>query len=189
MNRIRAFLEEKVSLSDSDWLIFSSKLTKQHFTKKTVLLEVGHTENYLSFIQEGGSIRQVLTKDEDDVTFGFSFQGEFVSAYDSFLAQIPSLYRLEALTDTILWRLTYQDLQSIYQQTSLGNTIGRLMVEELFLKKAAREISLLIDTAQIRYEKLFKERPNLIQQIPLQYIASYIGVTPQALSRIRKRIS
>ena len=67
--------------------------------------------------------------------------------------------------------------------------IGRRASEELFLKKSKRELSLLRDSAEERYLNLFEERPELLREIPLKYIASYIGVTPQALSRIRRRIS
>ena len=73
--------------------------------------------------------------------------------------------------------------------TGIGNQIGRLACEELFLKKSKRELSLLNDTATKRYLNLMEEQPLLFQQVPLKYIASYIGITPQALSRIRKRIS
>jgi CRP-like cAMP-binding protein len=112
-----------------------------------------------------------------------------VSAYDFFLTQEPSTYQLETLTDTILWSVSYNDLEIIYDQTEIGNTIGRLASEDLFMKKSKRELSLLIQSAQERYLNLFTEQPELLQFIPLKYIASYIGVTPQALSRIRKRIS
>lgn len=80
-------------------------------------------------------------------------------------------------------------MQEIYKETQIGNTIGRQASEELFLKKSQRELSLLNETAEQRYLKLFSEQPELIKEIPLKYIASYIGITPQALSRIRKRIS
>ena len=83
----------------------------------------------------------------------------------------------------------YADLQEVYTKTRIGNLIGRLSSERLFLIKSKREQSLLNESAEQRYLNLFTERPNLIQKIPLKYIASYIGVTPQALSRIRKRIS
>jgi hypothetical protein len=66
--------------------------------------------------------------------------------------------------------------------------VGRFISEKLFLIKSKREQSLLNETSEQRYLNLFKDRPNVIKQIPLKYIASYIGVTPQALSRIRKRI-
>ena len=83
---------------------------------------------------------------------------------------------------------SYKNLQEVYKKTSIGNTLGRLSSERLFLIKSKREISLLNETAEERYLKLFDERPELIKEIPLKYIASYIGVTAQALSRIRKRI-
>ena len=77
----------------------------------------------------------------------------------------------------------------IYSKTAVGNVIGRKAAESLFLEKAKRELALLNDSAEQRYLNLFTEQPELILQIPLKYIASYIGITPQALSRIRRRIS
>ena len=88
-----------------------------------------------------------------------------------------------------VWSISYDDLQEVYEKSFAGNVIGRLSSERLFLIKSKREQSLLNETAEERYLKLFTERPNLIKEIPLKYVASYIGVTPQALSRIRKRIS
>ncbi|MDX6182845.1 Crp/Fnr family transcriptional regulator [Flavobacterium sp. Fl-77] len=188
MERIRHYFEKTTQLTDEDWHIFSSKLTVQEFPKKHLLLKAGQTENYLSFI-ETGIVRMYLPKVEKDLTFAFAFENGFVSGYDSFLTQKPSHYHIETLTPTKLWRLTYQDLQNIYQETKIGHQIGRLAGEDLFLKKSNRELSLLNDKAEQRYLNLFTEQPQLIKQIPLQYIASYIGITPQALSRIRKRIS
>ncbi|GAL86721.1 cAMP-binding protein [Sporocytophaga myxococcoides] len=188
MDLIRNLFEKSVTLSDEDWEIFSSKLLRQEFAPKAVLLETGHTENYLSFIEKG-IVRFYIPKEDNDLTFSFSFHNGFVSAYDSFLSRKPSGYKVETITETILWRLTYQDLQIIYSETEAGNKIGRFASEDLFQKKAKRELSFLNESPEERYLKLFTEQPHLIQQIPLKYIASYIGITPQALSRIRKRIS
>ena len=168
-------------------LLFSSKLIRQVFPKNTVLLKTGNPEYYLSFVEEG-IIRFFIPKEENDLTFAFVFSNSFVSGYDSFLTQKQSTYTIQTLTKTVLWRITYEDLQLIYEQTEIGNTIGRKAGEELFLKKSKREISLLNETAEERYLNLFTEQPHLIKNIPLKYIASYIGITPQALSRIRKRI-
>ncbi len=187
MEQIRKYFEKIVQLKETDWQVFSSKLLKQEFPKKTLLLKAGQSEDYLSFVEEG-KIRFYIPKEENDFTFSFSFANTFVSAYDSFLAQLPSIYHVETLTETILWRLTYKDLQAIYAETEIGNTIGRNASEGLYLENFRREISLLTDTAEQRYLKLFTEQPQLIQKIPLKYIASYIGITPQALSRIRRRI-
>jgi CRP-like cAMP-binding protein len=188
MNQIREYLEYMTSVSDKDWHIFSSKLTKHVIPPKTVILKTGQIENYLSFM-ETGIVRYYIPKDDNDLTFAFTFDNSFVSAYDSFLTRLPSTYQIQTLTQTTLWSLTHQSLQEIYAETEIGNTIGRLAGEDIFLKKSKRELSLLNDTAEQRYLNLFTEQPHLIRQIPLKYIASYIGITPQGLSRIRRRIT
>lgn len=188
MEQIRAYFEKNVTLTDRDWQFFSSKLIREEYPKHHLVLKAGQTENYLSFI-ETGILRFYIPKEEPDFTFAFAFENSFVSGYDSFLTQRPSSYSIQTLKKTILWRITYNDLQSIYKETAIGNTIGRFASEELFLKKSKREISLLNQSAEQRYLNLFSEQPLLIEKIPLKYIASYIGITPQALSRIRKRIS
>ena len=188
MKQIRKYLEKTFKLTDQDWEIFSLKLVRLEFPKKHILLKAGQIENNLSFI-ETGIVRFYIPREENDRTFAFTFDNSFVSGYNSFLTKTLSTYYIETLTKTTLWRLSYNDLQEIYNETEIGNAIGRQASEDLFLKKSKREISLLYETAEQRYLNLFNEQPKLIKQIPLKYIASYIGITPQALSRIRKRIS
>ena len=175
-------------MNSSDWNFFYSKLHKEKVNKNSILTKAGAIENYLSFISEG-IVRLYIPQEENDITFGFVFENEFVTAYDSLLTQSPSEYQIETLTETILWRISNKDLQEVYERTESGNTIGRKMAENMFLIKSNRELSLLSKTAEERYLDLFSDRPKLLKQIPLKYIASYIGVTPQALSRIRRRIT
>ncbi|WP_299626179.1 Crp/Fnr family transcriptional regulator [uncultured Tenacibaculum sp.] len=188
MEEVKKFITDIYPMNSSDWNFFSSKLQKEKLTKNTVLTKKGRVENYLSFISKG-IVRLYIPQEENDLTFGFVFENEFVTAYDSFITQLPSNYQIETLTPTALWKISYKDLHEVYEKTESGNFIGRTMAENMFLIKSKREISLLNETAEERYLNLFQERPNLIKQIPLKYIASYIGVTPQALSRIRKRIT
>ena len=187
---IRTYLERSLVINDEDWDFFTSKLKLRKVNKRVKLLELGEVENEISFINKG-IVRFFIPKEdkEKEITFGFCFNNEFVSAYDSFLTQSPSSYELETLTELEMWSISYNDLQEVYKKTSIGNTLGRLSSERLFLIKSKREISLLNETAEERYLKLFDERPELIKEIPLKYIASYIGVTAQALSRIRRRIT
>ncbi len=187
---IRTYLEKSLTINDNDWKFFTSKLALIKIKKRTKILKIGEVENHISFINKG-VVRFYIPKEdkEKEITFGFCFSNEFVSAYDSFLTQQPSLYELEALTDIEMWSISYDDLQEVYSKTSIGNALGRLSSERLYLIKSKREQSLLNETAEERYLKLFDERPKLIKEIPLKYIASYIGVTAQALSRIRKRIT
>jgi len=188
MNEIRKFIENISPMSDSDWQFFSSKLQEVRLKRHSTLLKFGEIENHLSFIAKG-IVRFYIPGEEVDLTFGFVFENEFVTGYDSWLTQTPSEYQIETLTDTVLWKISRQDLEEVYANTSSGNSIGRKMAEKMFLIKSKRELSLLSKTAEERYLDLFSDRPKLIRQIPLKYIASYIGVTPQALSRIRRRIT
>ena len=188
MNEIRKFIDNISPMIDSDWEFFSSKLHQVKLDKNTTVLKIGKIENYLSFISKG-IVRLYIPGEESDLTFGFVFDNEFVTAYDSFLTQSPSHYQIETLTEKILWRISNDDLQEVYERTNNGNIIGRKMAENMFLIKSKRELSLLNKTAEERYLDLFTDRPKLLKHIPLKYIASYIGVTPQALSRIRKRIN
>ena len=189
LEQIKLYLDQIASISELDWLFFTSKLQRRIILKKALFLKAKEIENHISFI-ESGVVRLFIPKEnpEKEITFGFSFKNQFVIAYDSLLTQTPSSYQLQALTETTILSITYEDLQLVYKHTHIGNLIGRLTAERLFLIKSKREQNLLNLSAEERYLKLFKERPELLKEIPLKYISSYIGVTAQALSRIRKRL-
>ena len=189
MQQIKAYLDQIAVISILDWTFFTSKLQRRVIPKKTIFLILNEIENHISFI-ESGVVRLYIPKEnpEKETTFGFSFKDQFISAYDSFLTQQPSTYQLQALAETTILSITYSDLQEVYKNTQIGNLIGRLTTERLFLIKSKREQNLLNLTGEERYLRLFKERPELLKIIPLKYISSYIGVTAQALSRIRKRL-
>jgi len=189
LEQIKAYLDQIAAISSSDWDFFNSKLRRRIIKKKAIFLKLDEIENHISFI-ESGVVRLYIPKEnpEKEITFGFSFKDQFISAYDSFLTRKPSAYQLQTLSETTILSINYNDLQEVYKKTQIGNLIGRLTAEGLFLIKSKREQNLLNLTAEERYIRLFKERPELLKIIPLKYISSYIGVTAQALSRIRKRI-
>ena len=190
LNTVRKHLSQFSEITDVDWEFFSSKLSRQDIPKKTTFLKLGAIENKISFIISG-IVRLYIPKNDPskEITFGFCFKEQFISAYDSFLTRKPSLYELETLTNTTLLSISYDDLQKVYKTTQIGNLLGRLTAERLFLTKSKREQTLLNNSAEERYLNIFKDHPEVIKEIPLKYISSYIGVTPQGLSRIRKRIS
>jgi CRP-like cAMP-binding protein len=188
MDKLRTFFEQTIPINDEVWDFFASHLIRLELPSKTTILKQGQVEKYISFIEQGAT-RGFIPKEDNDVTFAFVFENELLCAYDSFLTQTPCLYQIETLANTILWRFSYDILQKLYREMPITNILGRVATEQIYLNKAKRELSFLNDTAEERYLKLFTDRPNLFTEIPLKYVASYIGVTPQALSRIRKRIS
>lgn len=188
MGHIKAYYEQIIKLRQSEWEFIAARFERKVFAKNQIITRQGETEHYLSFI-ETGIVRFYIPGDEHELTFNFSFDKEFTSAYDSFLTQTPSEYALQALTETVTWQISYVDLQKVYAQTEAGNYLGRFASEKLFLAKSRRELSLLKYNAKERYLKLFSEQPDILKYIPLKYVASYIGITPQGLSRIRRQIS
>lgn len=188
LQQLRLYIERFMDLPRHDWELFAGYLHERRFNKKTQILHVGMVENYLSFIASGIT-RHYTEEGEKDITFEIGFANSFGTAYDSFVTQQPCTYQVEALTDVVQWSISYADLQHVYANSSTGDRIGRLSAEELFIRKSKRQLSLLTDTAEQRYRSLVMEQPHLLQYIPLKYLASYIGITPQALSRIRRRIS
>jgi len=188
MGHLREYYERIIKLQESEWDFIAAHFDRRLFNKNEIITRQGETENYLSFI-ESGIVRFYIPYDENELTFNFSFNKEFTCAYDSFLTQTPSEYELQALTESIVWRISYSDLQKVYAQTQVGNYLGRFASERLFLAKSKRELSLLKYNAKERYLRLFSEQPDILKFIPMKYIASYIGITPQGLSRIRRQIS
>ena len=188
MEQFKEYLNRIVKLTDSDWEIFAAKLIREELPKKKIILKNGQVEKYISFVEKG-TLRFFASKGENERIFAFIFENEFACAYDSFLTQTPGLYNVETLTPTVLWRFPYETLQWLYKEIPVSNVIGRIVSEEIYLKKARRELSILLESPEERYLNLMAERPYLFQRIPLKYIASYIGISPQALSRIRNRIT
>lgn len=188
MEQLKNYVNEAYDELNQDvWDLVTPMLELVTYPKKTPLVKFGEIEKNIYFIKSG-SMRFFIPQEENELTFGFAFEDEFVSAYDSFLNQEPCEYQLETITETTVWVLSKENLLTLYAETSLGNYIGRLIAENLFMKKKDREMSLLTRTAEQRYDDLFTSHPQIIKEIPLKYISSFIGITPQALSRIRARI-
>ncbi|MFT4752554.1 MAG: CRP-like cAMP-binding protein [Salibacteraceae bacterium] len=187
MEAVREYFKNIPGFNQSLWEALSSKLEKKIYPKKTTLVEIGDIENYIWFI-ESGDVRFVIPTFEDELTFGFAFSHEFFSAYDSFITKEPCAYQLKTISDCVIYRIHRDDLEALYERLPTAEKIGRQMIEATFIIKKKREMSFLTQSAEERYLALFTSKPAIIKTMPLKYVASYIGITPQALSRIRARI-
>jgi CRP-like cAMP-binding protein len=187
-DKLKKYLEQLHQLPQRDWELFRSRLEWRVFARKQVILEAGKVENHVSFIDKG-IIRYFVQEEEKEITFEIAFENSFATGYDSFLTRTPVQYHAEALVDTELWSISYADLQTIYAETQSGDKIGRLAAEQLYIRKNKRQLSLLKDSAEQRYLSLLTDHAHFIRLVPLKYLASYIGITPQALSRIRRRVA
>lgn len=178
----------KLGFSENDLSEFLNCIKTRKFSANELILADGQLENYLSFI-DTGIVRYYVIANEKEITFDFAFKDSFYCAYDSFYNRTKTKIYIQTLTDCQLHSISYENLQKLYKKCETAKKLGRIATEYLLDKKVKRELDLLTKSPQERYSKLLLEQPKYIQQIPLKYLASYIGVVPETLSRIRKRIT
>lgn len=153
---------------------------------KAILLEEGKVAEKLYLIRKG-CLRLFFYNEGKDITFQFFFEGDFVASFDSLYKRTPSLFYLESIEPTELTAIRREDFYNLIN----NNLSFRLLYEEKLIDRfhAYQQLFLsrIKNTPQRRYEELLKEYPNIIQRVPQYYIASYLGITPVSLSRIRNR--
>lgn len=157
--------------------------------KHTILTDYGQVERKAYFLLKGIAKISMIRQDGEERVLEFFFPGQFFSAYSSFLNQKPSDVQVKVLTEAHVQVLTHESMQAAYAHSLLANKLGRLAAEFYYIRKTQREKDFLTKTASERYLDLLHGRPELVQQIPIQMIAKYLGVTAESLSRIRKAIS
>jgi CRP/FNR family transcriptional regulator, anaerobic regulatory protein len=183
--KIRKAIEHFHPLEEHEWLAFAEKLGFKKFNKGEYLIEGGQVENYIYFLNSG-STRSYFLKEGREFTVDFLFEGDFSTAYLSFLTREPSFNFIEALENTETVVISYKFLNEFYSRYRSVERIGRLMAEFQYIKRVRKEKDLLSRTAEERYAELFQRNPALIQNISVKHLSSYLGIQPESLSRIRK---
>lgn len=169
-----------------EWDKYLHLFKRSEVPARTILLREGEVSKQIFFV-ERGSLRVWFNNHGEDVTFQFFLEGELVSAIESFYFDQPSLFNLESIEHTQLRSLSKQDLQGILaESTIIKEGIQELAVSRLLYYQKLF-LSRIKDKPQERYRRLLIERPDLVLRVPQHYLASYLGITPVSLSRIRNR--
>ncbi len=159
------------------------------FEKGELITQPGQIENSFYIVISGVQCIYILTKEGEKKVIGFSFDGSFSGVYDSFLKQTPSHYYLEALTASKLIRISKTVYDQFFEMYPDFNYWGRIAHQELLIGRVQREIELVTLSAKERFEKFSERCPKPLLQIPQKYLASYLNMTPETYSRMRKSIS
>jgi CRP-like cAMP-binding protein len=156
------------------------------FQKNDFLLEEGRICQLYCFIEEG--FMQAYTHDIDgnEVTTGLYSPNQIVCDLSSFFKRTPAQEYIQALTDSKVWYITYEELQHAFHAMPYFREFGRLILVNSYTQLKQRMLSMLQETAETRYARLMETNPVIFQKVSLKIIASYIGVTDTSLSRIRK---
>jgi len=153
---------------------------------KTLLLKEGEIARKSYFIEKG-CLRLWFLHNGREISFMFFFEGDIVSSVESFRKQVPSLFSIEAIEPAVVRWISKTDLDNVLEKDAF---LSNYLMDWAVDRQAAfirHFLSFLKDNPRQRYENLLSENPKVIQRVPLQYIASYLGITPVSLSRIRSR--
>jgi len=180
-------LRALVDFTDEELFLFMQKLKPLSLKKYAFYLKEGQVCKSMVIVHKGG-LRYFSRGEKGDFTIGFAFEGEWLGDYESFLLRIPSADFIEALEDSELFTLSYADMQALYQQSQRFERFGRLIAERLFIGAAKSNRNLKMQSAEDRYLELLTNQPHIFERLPQHLIASYLGIQPQSLSRIRSRI-
>ncbi len=156
--------------------------------KQQIIKAVNNTERYLYFILSGsGAV--LLWHKNNFVCIDLCYESEFFGDYMSFLNAEASPLEVITLEASELFRISKANFDFLSTNSDFGDKICRFASEALFIHKQQQQIDILTKTAKERYVELQRRTPQIIQRTPQKYIASYLGVTPQSLSRIRSELS
>ncbi len=181
------FMLQMVPLTDDVWNDMQQHLIHRTYSKRDVFVAEGKVCREIAFISKG-SFRYYKMIDGIEVTTFFSFENNWVSAYTSFLTQAPSYVTIEAMEESETFIISYENMQYMYEHHPIFERFGRLMSEYLVTCLDERMYSLLLTTPEERYLKTLHDNSLYFERVPQHYIASYLGVAPESLSRIRKRV-
>ncbi|MEN0053304.1 MAG: Crp/Fnr family transcriptional regulator [Mucilaginibacter sp.] len=181
-------LRTLVDFTDEELFLFMQKLKPVSLKKHAFYLKEGQVCKAMTVVYKGG-LRYFSRGEKGDYTIGFAFEGEWIGDYESFLLQAPSPDFIEALDDCELFTLNYSDMQALYQHSQRFERFGRLMAEKLFIDTAKSKRNLMLQSAEERYLELLTNQPHIFERLPQHLIASYLGIQPQSLSRIRAKVA
>lgn len=179
-------LTEKIKEDKANWERFQNLFNEKEIRSKTILLQEGDTATHLHFIKKG-CLRMWFNKEGKDITFQFFFEGQAVSSIESFITGQSSIFTIESIEPSTIVSISSGDWKQILQAFPELKEGFQQMLFQRFRNYAQLFLSRIKDTPRERYEDLVKNHPEIIQRIPQHYIASYLGITPISLSRIRNR--
>jgi CRP-like cAMP-binding protein len=187
-NNTMTIQDIKSKLNNEEQIAFESILTKREFKTGDILIRENTIADKIFFI-EHGACRSYFIKDSDEITDFFFFDGDFATDFASFCSGKPSLLNLSCIEDTVVLEMKKNDLEKLYRQSITFSEIGRLTAEFSFLVVEERMRQLHSESLEVKYNWMLKNFPLVFQRVPQYYIASFLGVKPQSLSRIRAKIS
>ena len=188
MMEVLHYLESIYPMSDGLKEHLAVTLKEKQLAKKEYLLRAGQVSRRICFIAHG-LLRCFYIKEDQEVSSWFMKEGDVIVSVESFFGQSESYEAIQALEDSLLYYITYDELEDIYRHFPEFNFIGRVLLEKYYTLSEQRLYSLRMQRSRERYEYLLEHHPELVLRVPLKYLASYLGIQEETLSRIRSKLN
>ncbi len=182
------FINTIIQIPENILLEVKEKFVKKEFSKGDKIVEQGKVCKYLYFIEKGLSRSYYINEKGKDITVWFFAENDIMTGVESFFQQKPSMYEMEFLEDSIVYQISYDDLNELFDKYHIIERFGRLLAIQLLTEVADKLNAMQFQSAKERYLFMIKKFPNISYRAPLGHIASYLGITQETLSRIRSRI-
>ncbi|MFT4072432.1 MAG: Crp/Fnr family transcriptional regulator [Dysgonamonadaceae bacterium] len=184
IDRVNQILGQKTGLSENAFLEFASIFERRELKRGELFCKEGQVARYMSYV-ESGLIRQYYYKKQKDVTEHFTPDGEMFFCIESFFTQQPSKLVVEALEPSVIQMFSFEKIENLARRNpEIGILYNNFLKTSLIISQRKAD-SIRYETAHERYDRLLREQPKVVLRAPLQYIASYLLMTPESLSRIR----
>ncbi|MCG8386067.1 MAG: Crp/Fnr family transcriptional regulator [Cytophagales bacterium] len=185
LHPFRKFISNYTTISNEDWARIERVITRKEYGKGVTLLEQGKVCKKLYFL-ESGFLRYYVVREGEDITKFFTEPPYCFTSQRSFTQNIPAQESIEALEHSVIWEMSKANADDLLEMGAWNNFIRQLVQEVQFYTEQIL-VAIQNETAEQRYVKMITERSILLQKVPLKHLASYLGIAPQSLSRIRKK--
>jgi signal-transduction protein with cAMP-binding, CBS, and nucleotidyltransferase domain len=186
MENLKTVLRQMIEISESELDAFTEKCLLKVFKKNELLNQPQLIPNEVFFISKGLIRVIVIDKEGSENTIHFAMENQFIADYSSFIQQIPSVYSLQALEVSEVIIMPRKVVEWGYQNLGDGQKLGRLIAEFYFIYNDFRIKNLYALSPKERYDCIADTFPNIHNRVPQHMIASYLGITPVHLSRLKK---
>lgn len=186
--QMRAAVERWVEMPASQWNEFAALFRVETFGRQDPVLLPGSMDYTFFFVAEGLLRVYTVAGNSKECNKGFIADNIFAGPLAAFMLGLPSLYGIEALEPTTLLTARYSDLIALYDRHPVFDRFGRTFMEWMVIQKELRERITLHQTAKERYLAFMEQYPQFAQRVPQYHIASYLGITPESLSRLRRTL-
>jgi CRP-like cAMP-binding protein len=188
LDQIKNTLRMLAGSADKDLSALDNLCKFKQYNKNDFFLEPNAVPLYSGFITQGAFREFYTDSDDREYNKAFCFKGDFTGSYYDLTLGKPSTVSIQALTDSTVLVIRYQDYQNLIHTDPFWLKVGYVFAHNLLMKKFEKEYQLLTLSATERYDLLQKQHPELEQLVPAYHIASYLGITPISLSRIRAQL-